>query len=157
VRVCQSGPFLKPSIPMESSEHPSHMPHVVLANQLDIQVLYSKESRKTAKTCNLCIGVARSHPCNDSDKAPHMRNIVSATFVHGGVVVETARGVFWEHYQQGVCNAQQLHSCCIPSHYSSSSICRHSFHSGLAPSDGRTAVFGEFLMYTSCSARSKFK
>jgi hypothetical protein len=43
-------------------------------------------------------------------------------------------------------------------YYSTSSSCRHISHLCLAPSDGRTAVFGEFcLMYTSFSARSMLK
>jgi hypothetical protein len=34
---------------MESSEHPLHMPHVVLAQQLGIKARSSKESSKMAK------------------------------------------------------------------------------------------------------------
>jgi hypothetical protein len=41
-------------------------------------------------------------------------------------------------------------------YYSSSSSCRHSSHSGLAPSDGRIAVFGEFCLCTP-AARSRLK
>jgi hypothetical protein len=43
-----------------------------------------------------------------------MQNTVSATFVHGSVVVITARDVLWDHCQQGMCNAQLLHCCCSP-------------------------------------------
>jgi hypothetical protein len=91
------------------------MPHVLLAQQLHIQALSSKESSKTAKNEQpLHWSSTVRHPCYVSYKAPHMHNIVSATVVHGGVVVGTARDVLWDHCQQGVCNAQQWHSCCSP-------------------------------------------
>jgi hypothetical protein len=79
------------------------MPHVVLAQQLRIQALSSKESSKTVKNVQpLHWSSTIRHPCFDSCKTPHMHNIVLATLVHGGVVVGTTRDVLWEHCQQGV-------------------------------------------------------
>jgi hypothetical protein len=121
--------------------------------------LYLKKAKKTSKNVQPlhCSSTIR-HPRYVRYKAPHMHNNVSATFVHGDVVVGTARDVLWEHCQQGVCNARSGTHAVAPTYYSSSSSCRHSSHSGLAPSDGRIAVFGEFcLMYTSFSARSRLK
>jgi hypothetical protein len=98
------------------------------------------------------------HPCCVSYKAPHMHNIVSVPFEHGGVVVETARDVLWEHVSRGCATHSSGTLAVAITYYSSSSSCRHSYHSGLAPSDGRIAVFGDFcLMYTNFSARSRLK
>jgi hypothetical protein len=85
------------------------MPHVVLAQQLRIQALSSKESGNSAKNVQpLHWSSAIRNPCYVKYKAPHMHNIVPATFVHGGVVVGTTRDVLWEHCQQGVYNALLL-------------------------------------------------
>jgi hypothetical protein len=157
--VCQNGPFLKPNIPMESSEHPLHMPHIVLAQQLCIQALSSKESSSMAKTCNLHIEIARSDTHVMTVTKDHTCTILCRRHLCMAVswLVQPVM-CFGIIANRGFATRSSDTLAVALTYCSSSSSCRHSFSSGMAPSDCRTAVFGEFcLMNTSFSARSRLK
>jgi hypothetical protein len=156
--VCRRGPFLKPNIPMEISQHLLQCRVLFWHSSFASKLYPQKKAAKRPKSCNLCIGVARSDTNVRAVTTHYTYTLRCQQHLCTCVVVETARDGYGNIVSRGGATRSSDTLAVALAYYSSFSSCRHILHSVLAPSECRTAMFGNFcLMYTHLSARSMVK